>query len=123
MSALCALAYTALAALPTIMHLALTFGAPLGAYTMGGQIKGRLPMRWRALSVLQALLLAGMSLTMLERGGVIALGLPPVLFWLSLALTLTTCAANNFSPSKPERRLWGPVTLGMAITALLLALL
>lgn len=118
-----ALIYAALAALPAAMHVALACGAPLGRFTVGGRFPGRLPPLWRALAVVQAVLLAGMALTVLERGGAFASGMPQALFWPVVGLTMLTFMANAVSPSRPERRLWAPVTLGMVASALAVAFL
>lgn len=122
-SATIALIYAALAALPAAMHVALACGAPVGRFTVGGRFAGRLPPRWRVLAVVQAVLLAGMALTVLERGGALAGGVPQALFWPVVGLTVPTFLANADSPSRPERRLWAPVTLGMVASALAVAFL
>jgi len=118
-----AIAYTALAVLPTAMQIALAAGAPLGRFTLGGRFPSRLPGNWRALALVQASLLLAMACAMLDRGGVLRLGLPDAAFWLALALTVLTTIANSASPSRPERLLWGPVTLAMTVAALGIALL
>ncbi|KIQ71193.1 hypothetical protein [Wenxinia marina] len=66
---------------------------------------------------MQAGLLAVMALAVLDRGG-IATPLPSALFWPVAGLTALTCLANVASPSRPERRLWGPVTALMLAAAL-----
>lgn len=113
-----AMIYASLTALPVAMQLAVALGAPLGRFTVGGRFAGRLPPLWRGLAVVQAGLLAAMAAAVLDRGGVIALGLPPVAFWLALGMSILTLLANAISPSKPERRLWTPVALAMTATAL-----
>lgn len=118
-----ATAYAALACLPTMMHLALAAGAPLGRFTVGGRFPGRLPGPWRALALLQAGLLLGMACVVLDRTGALALGLPGFAFWAVLALTLLTTVANAASPSRPERLLWTPVTIAMSAAVLGVALL
>jgi hypothetical protein len=42
---------------------------------------------------------------------------------VALALTVLTTIANIATPSRPERLLWGPVTLAMSAAAFGLALL
>jgi len=111
-----AYAYTGLAALPVAMQLALAAGAPLGRYTVGGRYPGRLPPAWRALALVQAALLAAMALTVLDRAGLLGLGLPGWAVWPVLALTLLTTLANLVTPSRPERLLWGPVTVAMSLS-------
>ncbi len=113
-----AVIYAALVALPLAMQLAVALGAPLGRFTVGGRFDGRLPPLWRGLAVVQAGLLAAMAGAVLDRGEVIALGLPPLAFWLALGMSALTLLANAASPSKPERRLWTPVALGMTAAAL-----
>lgn len=115
---LAAILYAILAAIPAAMHLALAAGAPLGRFTIGGRFPGRLPAAWRVLAVVQAGLLAGMSIVVLDHAGVTALGSPRWLIWPVLGLTALTLLANAASPSRPERRLWTPVAAGMMAAAI-----
>ena len=115
-----ALIYAGAASLPLAMQLALTAGAPLGRYTVGGRFAGRLPGPWRALALVQAGLLAGMIFVVLNRAGLADAPLPGWAIWLVLGLTLLTTLANLASPSRPERLLWGPVTLVMSLALLAL---
>ncbi|WP_420326184.1 hypothetical protein [Mameliella sp.] len=117
-----AVAYTGLAALPVLMHLANAAGAPLGRLTVGGRFPGRLPPAWRALALVQAVLLCTMAGAVLARAGGGAAPLAP-LFWPAVALTLLSLAANAASPSRPERLLWTPVLFLMAASALGVGLL
>lgn len=110
-----ALTYAGLAVLPVAMHLALAGGAPLGRFTLGGRFPGRLPGRWRGLAVVQAAVLVAMALAVLDRGGLIAAGLPNWSIWSVLGLTLLSTLANLATPSRPERLLWGPVTAAMSL--------
>jgi hypothetical protein len=110
-----ALAYAGLAALPTAMQLALAAGAPLGRFTVGGRFPGRLPGPWRGLALVQAGLLVCMALVVLGHAGLIGLGLPRWAIWPVLGLTLLTTLANLATPSRPERLLWGPVTVLMSL--------
>lgn len=80
--------HAALAMLPVAMHLGLAAGAPLGRFTVGGRFPGRLPPLWRLLALVQAALLLGMAIAILDRGGVLNLDLPRPAFWLALALTV-----------------------------------
>ncbi len=108
------LAYAGLAALPVAMQLALAAGAPLGRFTIGGRFPGRLPGLWRGLALVQAGLLAGLALVVLGDAGLIRSGLPGWSIWPVLGLTLLTTLANLATPSRPERLLWGPVTVLMS---------
>lgn len=110
-----AIAYAGLAALPTAMQLALAAGAPLGRFSVGGRFPGRLPGPWRGLALVQACVLVGMALVVLARAGLIGLALPGWVIWPVLGVTLLTTLANFATPSRPERLLWGPVTLLMSL--------
>lgn len=110
-----ALAYAGLAALPTMMQLALVAGAPFGRFTLGGRFPGRLPGPWRGLALVQAGLLVGMARVVLDYAGVIGNALPGWSIWPVLGLTLLTTLANLATPSRPERLLWGPVTVLMSL--------
>ncbi len=121
-SATLAICYAGLAALPATMHVALAGGAPLGRFTIGGRFPGRLPAPWRGLALVQAALLAAMACAVLDRGGAVHLALPDAAFRLAVLLTVLTTIANLATPSRPERLLWGPVTLAMTAAALAVAL-
>ena len=110
-----ATAYSALAALPFAMQLAVAAGAPLGRFTVGGRFPGRLPGIWRVLALLQAALLAAMAVVVLAHAGLIGLALPGWMIWPVLGLTLLTTLGNLATPSRPERLLWGPVTVAMSL--------
>lgn len=110
-----ALAYAGLAALPTAMQLALAAGAPLGRFTVGGRFPGRLPGPWRALALVQAGMLVGLAGVVLGQAGLIGPVLPGWAIWPVLGLTLLTTLANLATPSRPERLLWGPVTVVMSL--------
>lgn len=122
MSTISALTYMALAIAPAFVQCALACGAPWGALTLGGAWRGRLPVALRGVAVLQAALLGGMSLAVLSRGGAIALDLPAWCYWAAMGLTALTFVGNSLTPSKPERRLWAPVTAGMLVTGLITGL-
>ena len=113
--------YAICAAFPVAMQIALALGAPIGQFANGGRFRGRLPTEWRFLAVVQGALLVGMAWVMLSRASVVAGFLPNWLFWATLILTLLTTVANAISPSRPERRLWTPVTAIMSVCALSLA--
>jgi hypothetical protein len=112
-----ALAYTALALVAAMFQMALVFGAPWGHMTMAGQYPGRLPPRRRAWALVSALLLGAMALVMLDAAGLLTLGIPAWALWAALGLTALTTVANWITPSRPERLLWGPVTLAMLVAA------
>ncbi len=109
--------YAALTALPFMMQIGLTLGAPWGRFTMGGQWPGQLPLRLRPAAAFQALLLALMALAILSAASALSLGWPQWTAWVALAMTALTCIANWITPSRPERLLWGPIITLMLIAA------
>lgn len=92
---------------------ALVAGAPWGAYTQGGRVTGRLDRRGRVMALVSIPVLVFLGAAILNAGGAWALGWPRWTGWAALGLTVLTTAANWATPSRPERRLWGPVTLVM----------
>lgn len=115
--------YAVCAALPITMQIALALGAPLGRFANGGRFPGTLPPVWRALAVVQGLILAAMAWTILAEGGVIAAEVSPGVFWTAVAISVLTMIANIITPSRPERLLWAPVTIVMVAAALCVAFL
>lgn len=97
-------------------QLALVAGAPWGHLTQGGRFSGRLPAGGRALAAVSVPVLAGMALGVLSAAGAWP-GWPRWTGWGALGATGLTMAANLATPSAPERRLWGPVTVVMVLCA------
>lgn len=62
-----------------------------------------------------------MAVVMLDRGGVISLGIATELFWVCTGITALSTLANAISPSRPERVLWTPVLVAMTGCAIALA--
>ena len=110
----------------SLFQLALAFGAGWGELAFGGAHKGKLPKNLRivsAFSFLVALALAGHYLS--ELGFLPSLldgGNRAVANWVFFGFLAVGAVLNNISRSKPERRLWGPITLVMAASALIVAL-
>ncbi len=123
-----------MAVIAGLIHLALTLGligfqsalaagAPWGHLAMGGRWPGRFPAALRAGAVVQAGLAALMSAVVAQRAGLIAPVFPVVAIWPVLGLSLLGAVLNLITPSLPERRLWGPVSVAMlaCVIATLLA--
>ena len=115
-----AIAYALLVLAPAFVQAALTFGAPWGVLTLGGKWPGRLPVRLRFVTALQCLILLGLGMIALDLGGVLDLGWPRWLVWPFLGITAMSTLANLTTPSRPERRLWGPIMLVLLISACVL---
>ena len=118
-----AITYAIATALPLAMQLGLILGAPWGRLTLGGRWPGVLPLAVRLLAGLAALLLIWLITVVLDHAGLIAAGYPDWMIWPALALTILTTIANLATPSRPERMLWGPVTVIMSASLGLLLVL
>lgn len=106
-------------------QLALVFGAPWGEYTMGGMVKGVLPLKLRLAAALQSLILIFFGVVALNRAGLILpefYGFSRVAIWAIAAFFVIGSIANWSSPSKKERLLWGPVNVVMLALSLILAI-
>jgi hypothetical protein len=114
-------AFAILAAFPILGQLALVLGAPWGSITLGGRWPGVLPPRLRLAALAQSAILVALAVIALDHGGLLQIGLPPSAIWVTVAVTCVSAVLNNITPSRIERRLWGPVTILMALAALTLA--
>ena len=103
--------------LVVIMSVALIFGAPLGAFTLGGHFKV-FPAKLRIVLAVQLLLQVFFAVILLQLGGYMSL-------WLSHKVTkivgiafavylMLNCFGNMFSKSKKEKFVMTPLS---AITA------
>jgi hypothetical protein len=113
-----------LASFAAIFQFALACGAPWGHLTMGGRFAGRLPMRMRFAAIIQMIVLLGLAASVLVRAHLWYPELNEASrtgVWFSVAVSFVSSLANLATPSKPERRLWAPVTLVMLATSLLVA--
>jgi hypothetical protein len=105
-------------------QLALAFGAPWGAYTLGGKYPGKLPKQMRIFTLVQIAILfvfngivwtkAGLSDKMESKA--------EIGIWVVVGFFVLGTLANFSSASKKERRLMGPLNIIALICALMLAL-
>ena len=109
-----------------LFQLALTLGAPMGEYTMGGQNVGRLPSKYRvgaAISMVVNLAIAGHYLA---QTGFVQPLLPAqanqLVNWSLVAFTALGLVMNSISRSKKERQMWVPVLLLSVLCAVIVAL-
>ena len=108
-----------------VFQIALSFGAPLGKASWGGQHEGVLPTRLRIASGVAALVVYPLIvLFVLVASGLVGTSLTEgtrrVGMWVLTALFALGTLANFASRSKIER-IWGLVTLGLAVCCGLIA--
>lgn len=118
---LAAIAFGGLAVLVCLFQFALALGAPLGHLAMGGRWPGKMPIPARISAVVQGGVMVAMARIVLGQAGVFTQVGPNWLIWLVVAITGLSTLLNNITPSAPERRLWGPVTVVMFLCAIYVA--
>lgn len=113
--------YAGLCGVIMLFQFSLAAGAPIGHLAMGGRFPGRFPPFLRFLAIVQAGLLGLKAASVLVRAGIWS-GLAGWTFWFAFLMSASTLLANTFTPSRPERRLWAPVTLIMFVAVIVVAL-
>ncbi len=121
LSELSAILYAVLCGATVLFQVALILGAPLGVYTQGGGIEGKLPTGRRVAAGLSGVLLLVMAGGILSAAG-LAPGWPAWTGWAALSVSVVSCILNGITRSRPERRLWFPVTSVMVALALIVLL-
>ena len=107
------LLYLAICAGVVCFQVALILGARWGHLTQGGRYRGALPLAGRIAASLSILILVGMAFGITSAAGLWP-HWPGWTGWVALALQAVSTVMNWITPSRPERRLWGPVTTVMA---------
>lgn len=120
-----ALVAAAALAVIALFQLALALGAPWGGVAWGGTHPGTLPVGLRIASgIAGAVVYPMLILVVLEAGGRIVVSWLPddttLLLWVLAGFFLLGTVMNLVSRSKPER-IWGPVSLVVAVCCALLA--
>lgn len=114
-----------LLALVEVFQIALALGAPLGKAAWGGRHQGVLPTRLRISSGVAAVLVYPLVIFLVLAASdlietTLDAGTRKMGMWVLTALFALGALANLASRSKPER-IWGPVSLGIAISCALIA--
>ena len=97
-------------------QFALIAGAPWGNVTQGGQHHGALPTKNRIGAGVSVFLIAGKALAIGSIAGFWPFW-PEWTAWAALALQSVVTLLNWITPSRPERRLWAPITTFMLLVA------
>jgi hypothetical protein len=116
---------TVLLAVVAVFQIALALGAPWGAAAWGGGHPGVLPARYRIASAVVGLLAypAIGAAILASAGSVAADGVPgtgAAGMWI-LAALFTLGAISNFASRSKWERIWGPVSLVIAICCAVIA--
>ncbi|WP_424932094.1 hypothetical protein [Amaricoccus macauensis] len=90
-------------------QIALIAGAPWGHLTQGGQHEGPLSTVGRVAAFISIFIVMAMAFGILSGAGLWP-HWPRWTQWTALAVQVLSCVLNWITPSKPERRLWGPLT-------------
>ncbi len=117
-------ACTVLAAL-AVFQGALAFGAPWGRFAWGGQHDGVLPAGLRAGSAVSIVLYGVFAVLLLDRAALVDLvpdAVSRVGTWVLVAYLGLGVVMNAVSRSRAERLTMTPVTLVLAVCALVVAL-
>ena len=102
-------------------QVALIAGAPWGRLTQGGSHDGPLPVAGRIGAAVSIVLLAAMAAAVISAAGLQPYW-PRWTGWAALSVQLLSMILNWITPSKPERKLWGPVTTLMFVLAALVVI-
>jgi hypothetical protein len=120
-----AILYAVLSAGVAAFQMALTAGAPWGAYAMGGAVPGQLSPALRIGALVQAALIVGMAAIVLSRAGLILTGWARVarwLVWVVVAMITMSLVLNLITPSAGERTLWAPVLVLLLASSTVVAI-
>jgi len=116
--------YAGLASPVVLFQFALAFGAPWGAVAMGGRYPGSFPHHMRGAAVVQGVFIGAMAAVVLVRAGLVSspwFDVSRSLVWVVVAFAVLSMVLNLTTPSKWERRLWGPITVLMLISSFAVA--
>lgn len=119
-----AFVYLGLSLIAILFQLALAFGAPWGAASMGGKFPGVYPVRMRMAAGLNALLIGFLALIVLAKAELILPALFPFAngaIWFVVGFSALGTVLNTITPSKIER-IWAPVLLIQFVCSLWIAL-
>ncbi|WP_156157688.1 hypothetical protein [Demequina pelophila] len=112
-------------AVVALFQVALAAGAPWGDFAWSGRQPGRLPATLRVASAVSAPVLLGMAAVVLLRAGVWGEGdstWVTVVAWVVAAMLTLSALGNLASRSPRERAVFGPLSLLIAIGAIVVAI-
>mgnify|MGYP001627768753 CR=1 FL=1 len=117
MAVLAGLIFALLALALAGFQLGLAMGRPWGHLTLGGRYLGKLPVFLRIAALAYVVLWIGVAGLVLVHVGVIGEGFTGIGASARIGpvflLCVVTMVLNLITPSRQERRLWGPVSIAM----------
>jgi hypothetical protein len=105
-------------------QIALALGAPLGEFTLAGKFPGKLPPKMRIAALIQLLLLGVFEVIILSKAGIIFesfYSFSNIAIWFIVGFSALSSVINFTSPSKKER-IWGPVSIILFVSSIIIAL-
>jgi hypothetical protein len=121
---LAAIVFVVVLAVLAVFQLALAAGAPFGRLAWGGQHRV-LPARMRIGSVASVVVYTLMALVALDRSGIVDV-VPDIVsrvgMWVVFGYLVLSIVPNLLSKSRSERAVMAPVSVLLAVLALLIAI-
>ncbi len=111
--------YVAICLGTSVFLLSLILGAPWGYLTQGGKNSGALPIAARVGAGVSIVIVASMAAALVSATGAWP-NWPSWSGWVALGVQVLSTLMNLITPSRPERLLWGPVTVVMLLCALVI---
>ena len=108
-----------------VFKIALALGAPWGEYAKGGTYPGQFPPAFRAVALLQVVLLLFFAGVVLVRARIPLRKWSRVLSWLLwvvVAFGAINLVLNLITPSGGERMIWAPVAFIIFVSSLVVAI-
>lgn len=124
MSSIAAWIYVVTIGATVLFQIGLAAGMPWGAAAMGGRYPGTFPRQMRIAALAQAAILTGLAAIVAVRAGILVAGwfdASRTLVWVVVVIAAISVILNWSTPSKLERRIWGPITTVMLICSIVVA--
>ena len=115
--------YLLLILFTVFFQLGLVLKMPWGEYTLGGYVKGILPLNLRINAFISAIILTSIGYIGLEKTGLVNLWWKPPSYsiWFVVGFMFLGVILNSITRSKKEKMLWLPVTFILFLCCLYFA--
>ena len=108
-----------------LFQWALALGAPWGEFAMGGKYPGKFPPAMRIAAIVQSLILIFLLLIVTAKSKIAFndwYTFSESAIWFVVGFSSIASVLNLITPSKKERMIWGPVSIILLISSLMIAL-